>query len=441
MTPRIGRWRHVLVALAAAWLLGAGAVASGQMLAISTEHVTVLYDDPALEEMARRSALLAEEAVEIVGSWFDSEPFPVTLHIDASTDVFNALAAPIPRPTVALRFVPPVESGVGLGAEDWLELLLVHELAHLGHFTRTSEPALGVGLVGENVAPPPPLWVVEGLATWLESELSDGGRRDDAFTAGLLATLAAGDAWPTLDEASTGTVGGWPGGRTRYLLGSVFLDVLVKEHGWQTVLAAIESFNAAPLWTTFESVWHQETGQRLDEAWRAWRDDVARDAEARASALPPPSERLTESGGTTGLPTLSPGGERMAWRTGAHAIAVAPLHVDDNGRMTLGEPTTFTPATAVASLDWLDERTLVYSRIAPTASTQFADVFALDAQTGREVRWTEADAFRSKRRWPGLRIVGQDRAGPTRRRGRAVRHRWDDRRPLGSTGRVGDRRL
>ena len=362
--------------------------AAAQLQAIATNHVTVLFADPALEGMARRAAELAEEALAIVAGWFGSEPFPVTLHLDASTDVFNAIAAPIPRPTVALRFVPPLESGLGLGAEDWLELLLVHELAHLGHFTRTAAPAPGIGLVGEGVAPPPPLWLVEGLATWLESELTAGGRRDDALTAGLLATLAAGDAWPTFEAASTGTVRDWPAGRTRYLLGADFLDALIRAHGWPAVLQSIERFNAAPLWSTFEDAWSATTGESLAAAWEARRTDVVRAAEARAASLPRPPPRWTDTGGTTGLPSLSPGGDRLAWRTGAGGIAVADVGIDEQGRPSLGEPASFGAATRVESLDWLDGDTLLVTRIVPTPSSRFADVFVLDLPTGREARWT-----------------------------------------------------
>lgn len=354
---------------------------------ISTDHVRVIYDGAHLEPHARRAALLAEAALVRVAELFGSEPFPVTMTLSDTTDAFNAIASPIPRPTVALRFTPPLEETLGWSARSWLELLIIHELTHLAHFARTGGAGIGLGLVGEGVALPPPLWMVEGIATWIESELTTGGRRDDARTAGLLATLALSGDWPSLAQAGTSTHDGWPGGETRYLLGVGFLDRLVATHGWDAVVSVLRAYNRASLTQPFSDVWREVAGSDLYREWDDWRGEVERSARGRADTISA-EPWLTDTGWYTGLPVLSPDGSRLAWRAWPSAIAVAHIAADAKGRPALENAVAYLEGTLVESLDWLDATTLIYTRLDRSAGTSYAEVYRFDLEAKREERLT-----------------------------------------------------
>ena len=88
-------------------------------------------------------------------------------------DVANGFTTVVPYDLVELRAVPP-ESDAELGVTDeYLRMLVIHEVAHVVHLdTIHGIPAL-VNLAVGKVWPPnivQPRFVVEGLATWIETE-------------------------------------------------------------------------------------------------------------------------------------------------------------------------------------------------------------------------------------------------------------------------------
>ena len=258
--------RGVLGCLVAACLIaGLGPPAAAQPLEVVTTRVRVIFDDPELEAYARKVAATAERALEEVAALFGIEPVPVVLKLDGDSDTFNAFAAVVPRPEVDLRALFPLASPIGLRAEDPTRLLLLHELTHVVQLSFTESASGGgglprLGLVGEGVASPPPSWFLEGIATWVESDLTAGGRRDEARTPGLLERLATEGTWPSLAEAGLSTYAPWPGASTRYLLGVGFVDHLVREHGFDAILETLRQYNGGGFFGDFSTAWEKATG-------------------------------------------------------------------------------------------------------------------------------------------------------------------------------------
>ena len=357
-------------------------------LEVRGELVRVLFDDPALESYARRVAATADAALLEVAALFAVEPPPVVLVIDQRSDVFNAVAPPLPRPTVSLRPLFPLRGETGFGARDPLRLLLLHELTHdvqLGYaaLPAGAAPLERIGLVGEQLARPSPLWFIEGIATWVESTLNEGGGRlQDARTRGLLDSLALEGDWPTLTEAGLASYAAWPGRQTRYLVGSGFVDHLVAAHGFEAFLATLRAFNGGGLLGDFAGAWRRAAASDLADEWEAYRLAVVARAEARAAERVE-VESLTTTAGLTGTPVPSPTGERLAWTTWPPAIALAELSEAGLAELRVVRADTFP-----GGLDWLDEDTLVYTRIDRQPGSELAELFALDLDSGRERRLT-----------------------------------------------------
>jgi hypothetical protein len=352
-------------------------------------RVTVLYDDPALAGYAQQVATAAEAALDILTQLFETEPPRITLDIDASTDVFNAVAPPLPRPKVALRALFPLGGEFGFRAEDPLFLLLLHELTHSVQLTYTELPEDDASvslldLVGEGVAVVPPSWFLEGLATYVESEFTSGGRRDDARTKGILETMALAGRWPNLDDAGLITHGAWPGGDTRYLFGAGFVDYLVREHGFEVVRETLKDYNAGLYTRSFADAWQRVGGTNLFEAWEAWHQEVLSTAQRREIAVGvAEASALTSSGWWTRAPAVSPDGRRLAWVSSPPAISVAELEQDGLGQRKIVLSGRF-PRT----LDWLDDDTLVYARPLRTPGREASELFLLEVDTGREIQLT-----------------------------------------------------
>lgn len=357
--------------------------------ALVAPRVTVLYDDPALFDYAERVATAAEAALDILTELFETVPPRITLDIDAGTDVFNAVAPPLPRPKVALRALFPLGGELGFRAEDLLFQLLLHELTHSVQLTYTALPgddAAGslLELVGEGVAVVPPSWFLEGLATYMESEFTAGGRRDDARTKGILGTVALAGRWPGLDDAGLITHGAWPGDDTRYLFGAGFVEYLVKEHGFEAIRETLKVYNAGLYIRSFADAWQQVNASSLFDAWEAWHLEVLSAAQQREAMVDVAEVSvLTSSGWLTRAPAVSPDGARLAWVSSPPAISVAELEEGGLGRRRVVLSGRF-PKT----LDWLDSDTLVYARMLRGPERETSEIFLLEVDTGRETQLT-----------------------------------------------------
>jgi hypothetical protein len=149
-------------------------------LTLRTEHFDVHFT-PELEALARRAAGHAELARERLTATL-TEPPRGRIHVVVSDafDVANGYASQLPRPRMVLLAHPPVDE-LRLSAHDeWLDLLVTHELAHLFHLdTADGVWAALRTLFGRTPLSLPqrmtPWWWIEGAATYYETRLTPGG--------------------------------------------------------------------------------------------------------------------------------------------------------------------------------------------------------------------------------------------------------------------------
>jgi hypothetical protein len=351
-------------------------------------HVHVIYDDPRLVDYAQQVAIEAEAALEILREYFGEARKPIVITTNNNSDVFNAFASPLPRPKVSVRALFPNAELLGLEAESNLFFLLIHELTHTTQLTYTDVPdetasLPRIGLVGENTAQVPPMWFLEGIAAWIESEHTEGGRRDDALTRGLLETLALSEEFPTLTDVSLSSYGDWPGGNARYLLGVSFLQHLIQTHGFEAVLATLREYNAGFVWGTFAEAWQRATDTDLLAEWETWRSHLKAEAEAHNKDVPE-ENLLTVTGWYTGAPSLSSDGKRLAWLSYPPKIVVADV-IDGK----LENQHTVIDRRFPDTLEWSGNNTLIYSRIARKPGTEYLELFSLELATGKETQLTE----------------------------------------------------
>ncbi len=356
---------------------------------VTSPRVKVIFSDPAKTAYAERVAAEAEKALDVLIPLFGFTPPPITLRLENTTDVYNALASPLPRPGVGLRLLFPTEVSLGYRAGDALRLVLVHELTHLMQFSYLTGRGDGLrfGLVGENVANVPPAWLVEGLAVWTESAFTTGGRRDDALTRGLVESAVLAGTAPSLTEASLGTYGAWPGGQTEYLFGVGFTGYLIQKHGFGAIKKALAFHNAAGFLRPFAGSWRLAVGTDLEAEWEAWQREVRRRAEARAERVEKAGRAgtpKTDTGWYTRAPALSPDGQQLAWVGWPAAIMLAEV-----AEGKLERKRVLLDNRLPGGLEWLNPHTLLYARPVRRPGHTYAEVFTLDTRTGRETQLTE----------------------------------------------------
>ena len=141
---------------------------------ITTENFRVTFP-ASLEALGRRAAGRAELAYDALArSFVDPPRGRIDLLVTDHTDVSNGFASVTPSNRITVFARPPVDD-LSLGYfDEWLELVITHELAHIYHLDRAG--TLGKVLrsvFGRSPNQWPffpgravPTWIIEGLATW-----------------------------------------------------------------------------------------------------------------------------------------------------------------------------------------------------------------------------------------------------------------------------------
>jgi hypothetical protein len=288
-----------------------------------TPHFVLTFE-AGLDEYARRVAARAEAAHALLTRAYGTTPRgKIRLVIVDQGDIFNGAATTYPNNRIVAFAHTPVDGDL-FYTSDPIELLVTHEIAHVFHLDEARRGWRMLRWVfGRSELTFPHLfdgsYLIEGLATFYESRLTDGGRVRGAqfpetFRAALLETNG-----PKLDEAESDP-GAWPLDR-HYVYGSLFLDHLASRYDAETVPAWMRqragSFTS--IFSRGAGVGELFGGKSLVREWQDWiqaeRDDARRLRE-QLRAQPPGLAETTRICGLahhTSFPRVSPDGSRVAF--------------------------------------------------------------------------------------------------------------------------------
>ena len=346
-----------------------------------TEHFRITFPEH-LEALARRAGAVAEGAHEALSAGFRAGPGgTIDIVLTDHVDISNGYARVSPSNRVVLYARPPPDH-LALGYfDDWLEQLVVHELAHIFHldyagwFGRFFRALFGrqpsiLAFPGQNV----PGWVVEGLATWYESALTPGGRVHGTYHEMVLRTAALEGRFESL-----GTAGGyspqWPGGGRRYVYGSLFFEHLLDKHGRDVMAWFVEDLGRSP-WLPSRVL----DDVPLTDEWNAWRDEMRARAErldddlARFGPVTEP-EALTSGARQARHAAVSPDGGRLVYvrsdgRSDPGLVAMPPAG---------GDASTLARTNHLTRFDFLPGGRIVFSQREFTDGyRQYSDLYVLD---------------------------------------------------------------
>lgn len=200
---------------------------------METAHFSIHYYNE-IEEIARRFAPIAEEVHTTMSKVFQYVPNKKTEVVlldtsdypNGSTDVFM-------YPCVTL-YITDFSSNLNpYKYDNHLRFLFIHEYSHVLHLS-IAEGRMGwlQKLVGQTVFPNAiePWYMIEGIATYMETQYAKGGRGADPRWDMLLRMDILEDKVKTIDEASVTSIR-WPTGKIRYLYGVKFIEYLCKTYG------------------------------------------------------------------------------------------------------------------------------------------------------------------------------------------------------------------
>jgi hypothetical protein len=256
---------------------------------LETPHFRV-HVAQGLEREGRVAAAAAERAYAALSKELTPPRGTIDLVVSDDADYSNGYATPFPTNRIVVFANPPIESrGLELN-EDWLGLVVTHELTHIFHLDRVR----GVWAEAQHVlgrAPYlfpneyGPAWLTEGLAVYYESRLTEGGRLKDAEHRDIARASASENALPRIDQLSLGTPR-FPGGSGAYAYGSLFVDYLARTYGDSAVHKFVEAQSAQliPVWLNRPAV--SGFGVSFSDAFEMWRDSVLRSVTVPRPPLP-----------------------------------------------------------------------------------------------------------------------------------------------------------
>ncbi|HLA77243.1 MAG TPA: BamA/TamA family outer membrane protein [Vicinamibacteria bacterium] len=390
---------RLLVVLGLLARFGAGQAAAASMppelrfRSLSTQRVTVHFPQE-LEAMARQAAALATEILERLQARYDHRVGRVQIVLVDVEDDPNGFASPLPYPLVQVRAAAPRGADEFGNHESWLRVVLTHELAHVVHL----DQARGLQGVSRKVlgrAPflfpngATPTWMIEGLATFEETEGTAFGRGRNPDSRMVLRMAALEGDFPMEDRPVLG-LDDWPGGQAAYLFGEAFLRDVSRRFGPQTIPELTRVHAGRPIPYLDDLTARSVTGRSFHSLWREWRQATREGAFREARVLRDreltPFTLLTTRGIRQTGPRFSPDGTWIAYTskrqtrfreirlmrrdgTGDHRLAVR------NG----GSALAWTP----------DGRSLVYDE--PESYRLFrvrSDLRRVDVETGEVRRLT-----------------------------------------------------
>ncbi len=275
---------------------------------VSTEHFRVHFTPP-LEPLARRAAAEAERAYAGLSRELHPPRGPIDLVVSDDADYSNGWATPIPTNRVVIYANPPIDAGALRHNDDWLQLVVTHELTHIFHLDRSR----GIWRLAQGVFGRAPLlfpnayapsWLTEGLAVYYETKLTGSGRLEGTEHRMIARAAAAAGHLPRLDEVSLGTPR-FPMGNAAYAYGSLFVDYLAKRGGPGAVRSLVErsSVQLLPIVLTSSK---KAFGVGFAQAWRDWSDSLVRTTDPALAGPPLPGWRdLTPEGFLASYPRWS----------------------------------------------------------------------------------------------------------------------------------------
>ena len=292
---------------------------------LDTEHFRITYPADLLD-LARRAGQRAETAwTALAREFVDPPKQKVDLVVTDHADISNGFSRIFPSNRIVIYAPPPVD-GFGLPhMDEWLELVVTHEVAHIFHEDYSGNLSSFLRTLFGRVplewpffpGAATPGWTVEGIATYYESKLTKSGRLRGSFHEMVVRTAILEDRFESIDQSS-GASPVWPGGQRYYVYGSLFLQYLMDQHGPEAMGAFVEAVAGQWIPYRLNAAANEVLGISFTDSWEDWRALL----EGRYSALRDSletrvpltqGEALTREGYYAWSPEPSPDGRGFAF--------------------------------------------------------------------------------------------------------------------------------
>ncbi len=288
----------------------------GPVRTIITPHLYVHYP-AALDSLARIAAVFGETAYEQLARELVVPRGRIDLLLTDNVDASNGFAQVFPTNRVVIYAVPPVGTRELRFHDDWLRLVITHELAHIFHIDRARGLwRAGRWLFGRNPLFFPnaftPSWVKEGLAVHYESALTGSGRLVSTEFPVLLRAAARDSALVPYGRWSLATTR-FPRGQTAYGYGALLMERAVdRADSTYGMRRFVEATAGHLIPFRLQHTSRTGFGERFSALYRGLRDSV----QADASTAPAAGDSVWRTVSTDGWYAQAPrwvGNDSLLW--------------------------------------------------------------------------------------------------------------------------------
>ena len=286
---------------------------------ITSPRFAVHYP-PGARNLGLRVSRMAEEVLLRDAALFGFLPEgPIDIIMVDNTDEANGFAQVLPKNTIHVYLSAPTELAGLSSYEDWLRILLTHEIAHICDldqtwgFTRALRKVFGKYVQWNAYTPQ---FLSEGVAVYTETRLTETGRGRSSYVEMMLRMAALEDRFLHIDQANV-FYPDWPGGNVAYFYGGRFHLWLADQLGREKV--ADLHHTLAAQWVPYVYYFgaHMALGDSLPSLWDKWRlDERTYALEVQAGVMQhgiTPSQRLTFHGRDLTGARYSPAGDYIVY--------------------------------------------------------------------------------------------------------------------------------
>ncbi len=205
---------------------------------ITTDHFNVHFNEKQ-ESQAAKAAQYLEEAYAKLTPILHWKPWGRTeVVVTDNNDSPNGMSSTLPYNWSLLRLTSPDPDSVLSDYDNWLRTLVFHEYTHILHLDQyggaVTIPRI---ILGKTVSPngTVPGFIREGIATYIETEETTGGRGRAAYANMMLRTAILNNKFPHIDEAD-GLQWKWPSYESMYIYGVKFLRWIKENYGEEKIM-------------------------------------------------------------------------------------------------------------------------------------------------------------------------------------------------------------
>ncbi|MDD5773680.1 MAG: hypothetical protein PHX78_09485 [bacterium] len=289
---------------------------------IETEHFLIHYHNGG-EEIAKKIANIAETVHNNLINkikWVPKEKTNMVISVDNALSSYG-VTSPMYYSWINLYFSNPyAEKIINESYEDWLKVVITHEYTHVLQLDMVySLPKTIQNIFGRFYFPNQiqPVWMIEGLASYEDSEFSTGGKFSLPQREMIVRTAALENNFPTLGQLSVYTVDSWPGSIVPYYFGSAFLKFLEEKYGREKIADISIAYSGRSFPFLVESTGKQVLGKSYKDLWNGWTEELKVKYQKQKEEISVKgitgSQAVTQRGYINQYPLFSPDGRTILY--------------------------------------------------------------------------------------------------------------------------------